>query len=66
MSKDSSPLLIRLAVSVLSYTLNSTDKILNNSQQYQIIGSLFDSSVQSPRSNILTKEASKLLSHLIN
>lgn len=66
MSKDSSPLLVRLSVSVLSYTLNSADKIIGDSQQYQILVSLFDCSVQSPRSNILTKEASKLLCHLIN
>ena len=47
--------MIRLAVSVLSFTLINTDNIINDKQATDILCELLDYAVQSHRTNILSK-----------
>ena len=63
--EDKTPLMLRFAISILSFTLINTDDIAKNKQAKMILEKMFDSAVESHRTNILSKEASKMFGHLV-
>ena len=62
---EKTPLIIRLAISVLYSTFVNADNILKDQQATKILYTMFDSAVESHRTNILSKETGKMLCHLV-
>lgn len=54
-SEDKTPLLIRHAISILSFTLINTENIEKNQQATKILCEMFQYAVESHRTNILSK-----------
>jgi hypothetical protein len=57
--------MVRLGISVLFYTLVNTEKLVADQQCAEILGELFDLAVRSHRTNILSKESSRMLARLV-
>lgn len=53
--EDRTPLMVRLAIAILSHTLVNTEQVGGNKQAEEIICAMFDSAVESHRTNILSK-----------
>ena len=57
--------MLRFVISILSFTFVNTDDISKNKQAKMILEKMSDSAVESHRTNILSKEASKRFGHLV-
>ena len=62
---EKTPLAIRLAISILHQTFVNTDNISQDNDSKDILCALFNSAVESHRTNILSKETGKMLCHLV-
>lgn len=65
--KDNTPLMVRLAIAVLSSCLAPQMARTNyqTGEERRLLLDLFEKAVASPRSNALSKECSRLLVHLL-
>jgi hypothetical protein len=62
---ERTPLIVRLSISILYHCLSHDPTLHTSSPSQKLLFKIFDSAVQSHRTNILSKESSKMLCHLV-